>query len=218
MAGRSSSTSLRSWASVETVCPGEPHHEPAANLIPNLQEIAQTRKAMLKRKLRRVQASVVRVVGGLVPQEIAIGARIKKRLVARAGALTERKRHGAVGVRSLDGRHDLAEKRVRKRRVLPSLKHKGTKAKLVAPLAARENCLGAKAIAFRALVGTTKAAVEAIVSAVAAYFYESANKDIVAIHRAASLNGALCRILCQLGSIRPHKLLVLLKRERVPLG
>ena len=78
-----------------------------------------------------MQASVVQRVGGLVAQQVALGARVMQGLVARAAALPHRQRHGTVGVGGADARDYIAEALVGKPGVLAALQDEGAKAEPV---------------------------------------------------------------------------------------
>ena len=71
---------------------------------------------------------VVGLGGGLVAEEVAVGARVKERLVTLPAPLAQRQGHGAVGESCLDFPDDGAHPLVREPAVLAALEHEGAEA------------------------------------------------------------------------------------------
>ena len=120
---------------------GGSHHEADTDGVTDVPEVLKAAHAALEGHLGGMQAPVVQRVGGLVAQQVALGARVMQGLVARAAALPHRQRHGAVGMGGADARDDVAEALVGKPRVLAALQDEGAKAEPVAFLHAREDAL-----------------------------------------------------------------------------
>ena len=168
---------------------------------------------MLPRHLGGVQLAVMLCIGGFVAQQIAVGAGIKKRLVALAAALAQRQGDGAVGITLPHGGDDAAHALVGKPAVFPTLHHEGAEAEFVARRAALINLLFRQPIAHRLAVAAPQPAIEAVVAAIAGQLYQAAHENLVAIDPVGHLARRLLQILHSIAVVGGENQLQLIARK-----
>ena len=137
---------------------------------------------MLQAHAVRMQLPVVGIAGGFVPQQIAVGARVKIRLVAVARLFAHRQGDGAIGISGANRRHNGAKAIIGKIRVLAALQHKGAKPQPVSFGTAGENLVIAQPVAGGTAVTAANSAIIAIVFAVIGKFDQPAYIYLVAVH------------------------------------
>ena len=112
-----------------------------------------------------MQAGIVRLVRGLVAQQIAVGPRVEQGLIALPAPLPQGKSHRAARTAPLDLPDDILQHLVGIEGVLPALEHEGAEAQPEALLRALDDLLSAETVAPDRLIGAAEAAVEAVVFA-----------------------------------------------------
>ena len=135
-----------------------------------------------------MEVGVVGGIGGLMAQEVAVGAGIAQAAEAVASPFAQREGDGAVGIPALDLLYQLAQHFVREPGVLAALQHEGAEPQPVADLAALQYLLRRQPVALRQ-GRTSDAAVEAVVATMVAYLDESAHEDIASVNLVAHTRG-----------------------------
>ena len=168
--------------------PRRADHESRADLEAQVTQVVEALHAVVEAHLRGVEEGVVCGVGGLVAQQVAVGAGVAQAAEAVAAALAQREGDGAVGVLALDVLDEAAEHLVGEPGVLAALQHEGAEAQAAADGAALEDLLGGEPVAIDA-GRAAYAAVEAVVAAVVADFDQSAHEDIASVDLVAHARG-----------------------------
>ena len=119
------------------------------------------------------------VVGRLEAQQVAVGAGLAPRGEVLLGSLAEAQRHGEPGL-GLDALHDVRHPARFEPVVLARLQHDGAPAPDLGVVGAREDLVGAHAVALDQAVAGAQAAVAAGAHAVVADLDEAAKVDLVA--------------------------------------
>ena len=174
---------------------GRAHHKARAHLVADVAEVAQTLHPMLPAHLGGVEVRVVVGVGGLVAQQVAVGAGVEEALVAVAAAFAEREGDGAVWELRADALHQGHHPLVGVVAVLTALQHKGAQSATVAEAAAFEDGVVVEAVAFGQPVVAPDAAVAAVVAAVVAELDEAAHIDGVAVDALGHLAGLRLQVV-----------------------
>ena len=161
--------------------PGRPDHDARPDLIADVPQRVETRLAVRAAEVRRMEHRIMRLVGRLVAQEIAVGAGIEKALVALAGLLPDRERDRAVRERRADVPHDLTDAVVREIRVLAALEHERPKPEGMSLPAARQDLVLGETIARGGAVAAPDAAIVAVVPAIIGELDQAAHIDVRAV-------------------------------------
>ena len=132
-----------------------------------------------------MQAAIVRGVGRLVPQEIAVGPGRAQGGIALLRPLADRQRQGARREFALDGRDQACQACVGKVGVLPALQDKGAKAQRIARPAARQDLVLGQPVAAGGPVAVPDATVIAVVLAIVGKLDQATDKYPLAIDAVA---------------------------------
>ena len=145
-----------------------------------------------------MQPAIVRGIGRLMAQEVAIRPGLAHGAVGLGRELSQRERHGAVGVVPLDAADEAAD-RLERKAALAALQNKGAEAERVPLGAAAEDLLGRQAIAGHGGVRAADAAVIAVVFAAVADLDQTADKNTVSVNFLPRVVGQRGGVLRQLG-------------------
>ena len=158
----------------------------------------------------------MRLVCGLVPQQIPVCAGVKHPLIIAGAVFAERKRNGAVRIFLPDGGNHAADA-VHRENAFAALKHKRAEAERIAFGTAAENLLVRQNVAFTGAVAPADAAVQTVVPAHVADFNQPANENGGAVDFAADSIGQLRSSRSQRLILRGNQRFVCVQRQRVRL-
>ena len=127
----------------------------------------------------------MRRVGGLVPQQIAVGARFEVSLITFARFFADRQRHGAVGITLFDRSDDITDQIIGIIRILAALQHEGAVPQRVALFTAGQDLVLAQAVTLGVGVPSAQSAVQTVIFAVRGELDQPAQIDRVAVVLAA---------------------------------
>ena len=165
-------------------------HDSAADLIADLLQVAQASFPVLNGQFRRMQHPVMGRIGGLVPQQVAVGTGVKICLIALSGLLSDRQGNGTVRMLFLDAADQPADLLVREERILPALQDNGPEAQPVPPVRAVQDLFFCQPVPVRAAVGPADPAVIAVIAAPVGEFNQSAQIDCLSVDRFPHFSGA----------------------------
>ena len=154
-------------------------HESASGLESDLLQVAQAPHAASQTLARQVKFRIMLRVGGLVPQEITVRARIEQQPVLRAFQFADGQRHGTVRVIRFDRADQCGETFRRICRIFAALKHERAEAILISGIAAFEDFRLVQAVTFDFQIGLADAAVQAVVAADVGKLHDAAHEDFV---------------------------------------
>ena len=133
----------------------------------------------------------MRLVRGLMTQQIPVRTGIKKCLIAVVLFLPDGKRYRTIGILCLDLPYQGTDFIVCKIRIFPALQHKGPKSQFIPICTTGKNFFLRQAIAFCLAIALSNATVNTVILTVIGEFNQSTDKHLL------SVNG-ICCLTCPL--------------------
>ena len=162
-------------------------HESGSHLVADFLQVPETLLAVLKGQGLRMELPVMLLIGRLMPEEIAVGTRLKKQAVGFLRSFSERQRNRAVREALPDFRNQSGQVSIRKLRIFPALQDKCPEAEFISLPAAFEDFLLCQTVAADARAAVADAAVKAVISAVVADFQKTAYIDVRPVDRSGRM-------------------------------